>query len=543
MQSSASVSLQDVSFSYGPKLALSHITFSVGPHARVGVVGRNGAGKTTLLRMIAGELRPDQGSVKRSPANTTVGYLPQERECRPDETTRDYLARRTGVAQAISKFESASAALANSNDITPDEYDLALHEYLSLGCPDFPNRVGEVATEVGLPERVLDLPMTALSGGQAARAGLAAVLLSRFDILLLDEPTNDLDFAGIARLENFVQSASTGLVLVSHDREFLARTTTSVLELDEVTHGANEYRGGWTTYTEEREIARRHEQERYEQYKSQKQSLMNRVQQQRQWSDKGVSKAKKSGETDKFIRHHNIATSEKQAAKAKATQKAIERLEVVDKPWEGWQLHMELPLAERSGDLVAELRDAVVKRGDFTLGPLSLEIHWADRIAIQGPNGSGKSTLLAALLGRIPLQNGTHRMGPGVVIGELDQTRAIFMVDTPLIDVFVNESGLQMQEARSLLAKFDLTAEHVARTAIQLSPGERTRSVLALLMARQTNCIVLDEPTNHLDVDAIEQLEQALDTFNGTVLLVTHDRRMLQNMRITRTIDVESLSN
>jgi ATPase subunit of ABC transporter with duplicated ATPase domains len=534
-----SVSLRDVSKSYGPKVVLSHVTMSLGPQARLGVVGRNGAGKSTLLRIVAGEIEPDEGSVDRAPAAATVGYLPQEPERREDETVLSYLERRTGVSAATQRFEQASGALASGTNASSDEYDVALADYLSLGAADFSSRVGEVCAEVGLSERVLILPTTALSGGQMARASLCAILLGRFDVLLLDEPTNDLDFAGLDHLERFVSSTDTGFLLVSHDREFLARTTTAILELDEASHTATEYRGGWTSYIEAKTIARRHEEERYDQYTTQKQTLAGRVQRQRQWSDQGVSKAKKSGETDKFIRHHNVSTSEKQASKARATQQAIERLEVVDKPWEGWQLRMELPMASRSGDVVAALRDAVVQRGDFELGPLNVEINWADRVAISGPNGSGKSTLLAALLGRLPLTSGTHLLGPGVVIGELDQTRTIFMNERALIDVFVDASGLLVQDARSLLAKFDLTAEHVARSAALLSPGERTRSVLALLMARQTNCLVLDEPTNHLDVDAIEQLEQALDTYNGTVLLVTHDRRLADAVSTTRTIQLD----
>ncbi|HZB73036.1 MAG TPA: ATP-binding cassette domain-containing protein, partial [Acidimicrobiales bacterium] len=215
-----------------------------------------------------------------------------------------------------------------------------------------------------------------------------------------------------------------------------------------------------------------------------------------------------------------------------------ERLDVVDKPWEGWELQLTIATAPRSGDVVARLSGAVVERGSFHLGPLDVEIGWAERVAVLGPNGSGKTTLLRALLGDLPLAAGEHWVGPGVVVGELDQTRRTFESDRPLLDAFVDASGLRPQESRSLLAKFGLTTEHVARSASSLSPGERTRAVLGLLMARGVNCLVLDEPTNHLDLPAIEQLEAALEGYDGTLLLVTHDRQLLDSVRLDRTIEL-----
>jgi ATPase subunit of ABC transporter with duplicated ATPase domains len=244
-------------------------------------------------------------------------------------------------------------------------------------------------------------------------------------------------------------------------------------------------------------------------------------------------------DNDKAQRDFRLNRTEKQAAKVRVTEKALERLDEVDKPWEGWQLQLSIASAPRSGAVVARLDDAVVRRGDFTLGPVSVEIGWAERVAILGPNGSGKTTLLGALLGRLPLESGTQWLGPGVAVGEIDQARESLSSDDRVLDAFVRASGLaREQDARSLLAKFGLGADHVGRPAPSLSPGERTRAVLALLMARGTNCLVMDEPTNHLDLTAIEQLEQALDTFDGTLLLVTHDRRLLEAVRIDRTISL-----
>jgi ATPase subunit of ABC transporter with duplicated ATPase domains len=235
------------------------------------------------------------------------------------------------------------------------------------------------------------------------------------------------------------------------------------------------------------------------------------------------------------------ATSEKQAAKAKQTERRIERLDVVEEPRKEWDLRMEIAAAPRSGSIVATLRGAVVRRGPFTLGPVDLQVDWGDRVAITGANGSGKTTLLAALLGRVQLDEGAASLGSGVRLGEVDQVRGLFLGQEPLASAFGAEvPDASDADVRTLLAKFGLRADHVLRPAGTLSPGERTRAALALLQARGVNVLVLDEPTNHLDLPAIEQLEQALADYPGTLLLVTHDRRMLEAVHTTRRFVVDA---
>jgi ATPase subunit of ABC transporter with duplicated ATPase domains len=202
---------------------------------------------------------------------------------------------------------------------------------------------------------------------------------------------------------------------------------------------------------------------------------------------------------------------------------------------------MEIAVAPRAGAVVATARGVVVRRGGFTLGPVDLQVDWADRVAVTGPNGSGKSTLLAVLLGRLAPDEGTASLGPGVVVGEVDQARSLFAGDTTLLRAFGDQvPDWPEAEVRTLLAKYGLKADHVLRPAGSLSPGERTRAALALLQARGVNLLVLDEPTNHLDLPAIEQLEQALESFPGTLLLVSHDRRLLDAVRLTRRLHVEA---
>jgi len=518
---------------HGASPVLEGVSVTIAPGDVLGVVGPNGAGKSTLLRILAGIEPADRGTVTLT--GGTAGYLPQEPDRAPGESLLAFLARRTGVAAASARLDAATERLAAGGG---DDYADALEAWLELGGADLEPRAEAVLRELGLDPSRLAVETAALSGGQAARASLAAILLSRFSVLLLDEPTNDLDFDGLERLERFVGERPGGAVIVSHDRAFLERTVTRVLELDEIAHTAAEYGGGWAGYLELREDAARHAQERFDTFATQRDQLTDRARRQRQWTEAGLRGVKKGTEPDKHLRAKKAQRTEKQAAKARATERAMERLEVVEKPWRRWELQLRFGGAERAGAVVARLDDAVVRRGAFTLGPLDLEIGWGERIALTGPNGSGKTTLVDALLGRVPLASGSRWLGPGVKVGELDQRRAGLDAGRPLLDAFVAATELGVQEARSLLAKFGLEEAAVARATGSLSPGERTRATLARLMAVGVNWLVLDEPTNHLDLPAIEQLETALEAFDGTLLLVTHDRRLLDAVRIDRTIAI-----
>jgi ATPase subunit of ABC transporter with duplicated ATPase domains len=536
---SATLVAKGLAAGFGDRVLFSGLDLVVAPGDVVGLVGVNGAGKSTLLRVLGGVATPDDGTVRLSPPSANVGYLPQEPDRRPGETVRGFLGRRTGVTAAQADLDAATTALTDGAPGADDEYATALERWLALGGADLDERVAEAVADLGLTVGP-DAAMTSLSGGQAARAGMASLLLSRYDVFLLDEPTNDLDLDGLARLESFVTGLRAATVLVSHDREFLARTVTGVVELDLAQQQVNSYGGGYDSYLAEREVSRRHARERYDEYAGTKASLELRARTQRAWMDKGVRNARrKATDNDKISRNKKVEATEKQAAKARQTDRLIERMETVEEPRKEWELRMEIAAAPRAGAVVAVLRGAVVRRGDFTLGPVHLQIDWADRVAITGANGAGKSTLLAALLGRVDLAEGTTSLGPGVRVGEVDQARALFADDRTLLDAFEAQlPDWAPTDLRTLLAKYGLTRAHVTRPAGNLSPGERTRAALALLQARGVNLLVLDEPTNHLDLPAIEQLESALATYPGTLLLVTHDRRMLAAVHTTRRLHV-----
>ncbi|MGA7148459.1 MAG: ABC-F family ATP-binding cassette domain-containing protein [Microbacterium sp.] len=541
----ATLVVQGLAGGHGHRTLFDSLDLTVAPGDVVGVVGANGAGKSTLLRLLAGIDEPQAGTIRLAPADAFVGWLPQEHERVADETVAGYIARRTGCAEATKDMDAAASAFAEpavpGGPDPADVYSAALDRWLASGAADLDERLPVVLADLGL-EVESDALMTSLSGGQAARVGLAALLLSRFDIVLLDEPTNDLDLDGLERLEAFVSGLRGGVVLVSHDREFLSRCVTRVLELDLAQASNRVYGGGYDAYLEERATVRRHQREKYDEFADKKADLVSRARTQREWSSQGVRNAmKKAPDNDKIRRKASTESSEKQAQKVRQMESRIARLDEVEEPRKEWQLEFTVGAAPRSSSVVSTLSDAVFRQGDFTLGPVSLQVDAGDRIGITGPNGAGKSTLLRALLGRQEPVSGTASMGASVDVGEIDQARSLLVGARPLVDAFEEHvPDMASGDVRTLLAKFGLKADHVNRPVDELSPGERTRAGMALLQARGVNLLLLDEPTNHLDLPAIEQLEQALESYDGTLLLVTHDRRMLDTVRTDRQWRVEA---
>jgi ATPase subunit of ABC transporter with duplicated ATPase domains len=519
----------------GAQVVLDGVDLVVDGTSRLGVLGRNGAGKSTLLRALAGLEAPTAGTVERSPPGLNVGYLAQEPDPLPDETTAVYLRRRTGLAVAEEAMQAALRAVGDHPGRRQLEaYDDALARFLALGGDDHDARAPRVLADVGLDPGVLQVPLARLSGGQRVKAGLAAILLARFDVLLLDEPTNNLDFDGLARLERFLATEERPVVLVSHDRAFLSATTTRIAELDLHSRRLTEYGGGYDAYVEERRRRREQAYADYEESRAERARLEEAARQKREWA---VSRrGERRTDNDRALAGRRKERATAGATKAKAIERRLERLGDPEKPWEGWDLRLSLQAGRRSGQVAASLAGAEVDRGGFRLGPVDLELRWRDRLALTGPNGAGKSTLLGLLTGELRPAAGTVRLGAGVVVGHLGQDR------TPgtgtLLEAVRERTELSVEQARALLAKFDLGAEHLARAEADLSPGERSRAGLAVLVARGTNLLLLDEPTNHLDLDAIEELERALHGYDGTLVVVSHDRRLLANLRLGRRLEV-----
>jgi ATPase subunit of ABC transporter with duplicated ATPase domains len=359
-------------------------------------------------------------------------------------------------------------------------------------------------------------------------------------MLLLDEPTNDLDFDGLARLERFVAERPGGAVIVSHDRAFLERTVTRVLEIDEIAHTATEYGGGWAGYLELRATAARHAQERFDEFATKRSGLEERANRQRNWVETGRAQRPAQGARQRQGAQGPPRRPHGEAGREGAHHGARDRAprggrQAVEAMGAAAALRRRGAGGARSSP-VSTARS--VRRGSFSLGPIDLEIAWGERIALTGPNGAGKTTLVEALLGRLELTAGASAgsvpasasvssPGPWRAHGEADPARGVR-----------RGHGAERPGGAVPARQVRASATTPWAPAQSLSPGERTRAELARLMATGVNWLVLDEPTNHLDLPAIEQLETALDAFDGTLLLVSHDRRLLDAVRIDRRVAV-----
>jgi len=524
-----SLSARDISKGYAAVQVLDRASLTVAPGDRIGIVGPNGIGKSTLLRVLAGVEEPDRGTIVRS---GPVGYLPQEPTARAGETVFGYLSRRVGLADAEREMDALAARLGAEPELA-QAYSDALDRFLALGGDDFDGRARGVLADVGLIGHE-DAAVASLSGGEAARVSLAAILLARFDVFLLDEPTNNLDFAGLERLEGFLDGLPAGVALVSHDRAFLDRTVTRVVEFEAETRRVREYAGTWSDYEAAREHARVEHERAYADYVEERGRYAALLADRRQQAHTLGGERKLARQTGGSDRRATNALR----GKVRQAERLLDTLEAVEKPWTPWRLQLDLRAATRGAEQAVALEGAAVERGSFRLGPIDLELRAGDRLAVLGPNGAGKSTLIGALLGTLPLDAGVRRVGRGTVFGDLDQGRGAFAGGGSLLAGFCEAAALPQDEARTLLAKFAVGADDVERRASSLSPGERTRATLALLQSRGVNCLVLDEPTNHLDLEAIEQLEGALDGYDGTLVVVTHDRRFLERLEVSRKVEL-----
>ena len=543
----ATLTASGLDVSFGARTLFTGLDLTLAEGDVTAVVGPNGSGKSTLMRVLVGDLPAGAGSVRLAPPGATIAWLPQVLPTRA-ESLLDYARRRTGVAAADLALESTADALARGVEGAEESYATALEHWLALGVADLADRLPEVAHRVGLtvdPTRALG----SLSGGEAARASLVALLLSRHDVLLLDEPTNDLDRRGLELVVEFVLGHGGPVLVASHDRAFLDRVATDVLELDHVQQRIGYYTGTYSDYVAARDLARAQAWAAYEGYADARDALVDQARQRQEWAAKGHRAVRSGAEADKHLRERDKARADKQQSKAGRLRRAVTRLEEVEQPRKEWQLRYSISEGQPSAAVVATLDDAVVARGDFRLGPVSLTLARGDRVAVVGDNGSGKTTLLRALLGELPLSAGRRSTGTRVRIGVVDQQRGLLETDRSVLEVVRDELGAEEDgTVRTLLAKFGLGVEHVHRPARSLSMGERTRALLALFQGRSVNVLVLDEPTNHLDVEAIEQLEDAVRDFTGTLLVVSHDQALLDSLGVTQrwwvrggSVDLEAL--
>ena len=476
---------------------------------RIGFVGANGAGKTTLLRILAGVEAPTAGDVTRK-RGLTVGYLPQDPPLAGDDTLHGAMLhvfdelRSQGVALTALEHRLADAASQANGDysVLLEEYGYAQTAFEIAGGYTYETRIRQVLGGLGFNEDEHDKQMAHLSGGERTRALLAQLLLLEPDLLLLDEPTNHLDLEAVEWLEETLLHWRGAIVVVAHDRYFLDKVATRIWDMN---YGlVATYRGNYTAFHGQRE--------------------MRRERQRREWESQQEFVAK----TEDFIRRNLAGQRTKEAQGRRTRLERFLRDEAIDRPQEQKTIRLGLTTQIRSGDLVMATKDLAVGYDRPLFYSPDVEVRRGDRVALIGPNGAGKTTLLKTILGQMRPLNGRVRFGASVQVGYLAQAQAGLDPDETVLDAILDVQNLPISQARNFLGQFLFSGDDVFRTIGTLSGGQRSRVALARLTLHGANLLLLDEPTNHLDLDTQEILEQVLRQFPGTILLVTHDRYLVQ---------------
>ncbi len=509
-------------FGHGTHIVLENVTCSIEPDERVGLVGRNGCGKSTLLKLISGKLQPDFGSVALQ-RGTRVGYLEQEPQFDPHDTLRGAAARAFGrLGELAAQMEQLFEQMAHP-ELSSDELESLLkrqarleEEFDRAGGHATDHKVDAVLHGLGFVDGQFHIPVSSLSGGQKARLGLARLLLESPDVLLLDEPTNHLDIVGRRWLEDFLADEFKGaVILVSHDRWLLDRVVHRIIEVFD--GSLREYPGNYADF-----VALREE----------------RLMSQQRVHDKQQDRIRAE---ESYIRRYKAGQRAKQARGRETRLERYKQSDLVERPIELQALKIDLPRAPRLGDVAIDAEQVTKGYAERVLfRPFDLRVKPGERIGIVGPNGAGKTTLVKVLLGEIEADGGIVKAAPRLVTGWFRQTHDHL---DPLLTpweylqraVPARGNGLKLneQEARNLAGAFLFSGSDQEKAVGNLSGGERTRLVIAGLVASAKNLLVLDEPTNHLDISSAERLEAALSTppgeggYDGTLLLITHDRALL----------------
>jgi ATP-binding cassette subfamily F protein 3 len=526
------VSLVHVEKSYGSWPVLQGADLEVPEGARIGIVGPNGAGKSTLLRILQGSEPPTGGEVVRR-KDLTIAYLEQHADGDDRTAVQVVLAARPDVAALDAEMRAVEADLGRPEvvrdlarmDRVLTRQQALLERWVSAGGAGLEGQARAMLASLGLDDDDMALPTSALSGGQRKLVELAACLIRQPDLLLLDEPETHLDADRRARLESIVAEFPGAVVTVSHDRYLLDETVTRIAELD--AGRITMWRGNYSAYAVAKEIALKRQQQLF------------------------VTQQKEIARLEEAIRRFEhwarIVVDKRHITQARNKQRQIDRMDKIDKPvFERRKIALEMRSAERGGSKVVTLSDVTVAfDGDPVLLGCDLQIVRGERIGMIGANGAGKSVLGTVIAGLREPDEGTRWVGPSVRIGYLAQGHETEPPDRTPIEIVRDVKPMYEEDAVALLGRFLFRYDQMRQPVGSLSGGERTRLQLCLLMLSGANCLLLDEPTNHLDIDSMEVLESALETYDGTVIVISHDRYLLDRIpdRIVEVRDGQAFSS
>lgn len=521
---------------FGDTPILNEITFTLNNSERVGLIGPNGSGKSTLLQVLTGEQEPDIGSVSTG-SGVTIGYLSQGIADNPNGTLADLLdGPSMGLLRAHSDLDNAFALYGDptiNHERVAAVYDAALDKFEAAGGYRALDELGALLSRFGLDNVPFDSRLSTLSGGQKTRAGLAALLTTSPDVLILDEPTNHLDIDALTWLQAFLNDYRGAVIVASHDRGFLDAVVTRILELDVTTRAITSFVGTFSNYV----AAKRHEESEQAAAYARQQKDIARIEEDIRGTEHHA-RTIEANTIDFAVRKKAAKIARPAVVRKKKLERLLESADNADKPKRTWGMSVEFN-ADSQGS-----RDVVVVDG-ATLGygrrailcDVTLHITYGERVAILGPNGGGKSTLIRSITGELSPLAGTVRLGSSIKAGYFAQEQDTLDPHLTVMEQVRKVSGGSESDLRTFLHKFLFGGEMVHRQISTLSYGERARLMLAILVLHGANLLVLDEPLNHLDLTAREEFEQALESFEGTMLLVLHDRFAIERLA-TRVVEV-----
>lgn len=524
------LTLRDVRKRYDSRRILEGISFSLCEGQKAALVGENGVGKSTLLKIIAGDEIYQRGEVIKI-NRILVGYLPQEALALSEtETFGEYLERMAGVGEARARMEALEPLIGDPEKLA--EYEMWQKTFERLGGYQFRQRARGILEGLALLRIAEDRPLRELSGGERRKAALAGVLLRGVDLLLLDEPTNNLDLPALLWLERYLVRTKAACLVASHDRQFLDTVVSRVIEIDALSKKAHLFTGGWTEYAEMKAHQIRQHKEAYRAQEKEKTRVFESSLEKKEWAKIGAEM--KMPDKDRMSQgYHRDRSERKLGTQARTLEKRAKRMTKVDRPEEKQPIDFQFSEASEPAPVLLATSLVFGYPTGFRSEPVTLSVPTGSRVGVFGVNGAGKSTLLRTLVGELVPLAGTAERTPELVIGNLMQEHEDIDREKKPIQIYEERFGYELEDKLPILLNQFHFSVDLSETRVKfLSPGERVRFALSLLVASGANALIFDEPTNHLDLETIEAMEEALEDFSGTIILVTHDRKFIEHMRL-----------